>query len=84
MEAGLGLNSRNPMASRLNLEGEAEFKNDEIQEIYISKNELVAVVTFKSGTISLYDTKNGFQHIGDAVNEDQLRLITQHAESLTP
>jgi hypothetical protein len=82
-EIGLGLSGpSNPLASRLNLQEDSDFKNDEIQEIYISRNELVAVVTFKSGTISLYDTKNGFQHIGDAVNDDQLRLITQQAEAL--
>ena len=36
-----------------------------IKEIYITKNEQVAVVTFESGCIGIYDTKNGYSLIGE-------------------
>lgn len=45
-----------------------DFNNDQIKEIYITQNEQTAVITFESGMISLYDTKNGYTWIGDAVD----------------
>ena len=81
MEAGLGIS--NPV-TRLQLQEnqDASFKNDEIKEIYITQNELIAVVTFMSGCISLYDAKNGFSLLGDAVDEDISKLITQSGDTL--
>lgn len=57
MEEGLGFGGN---GTRLHIPNEVNFKNDEIKEIYITKNEIVAVVTFSSGQVSLYDCKNGF------------------------
>lgn len=54
------------MASRLGIDD--EFSNDQIKDIYITKNEQTAVITFQSGMISLYDTKNAYSWIGDAVD----------------
>jgi len=36
-----------------------------IKEIFITSNELYAVITFQSGMISLYDVKNGYSWVGD-------------------
>lgn len=89
MEQGLGIFAGaqgNTAASRLQIrESQDEaFKNDEITQIYITRNELVAVVTFASGCISLYDIKNGFSLIGDAVDDDASHLNTQYGDSAAP
>lgn len=52
---------------------------DTIKQIYISNNEQVAVVTFESGNVSVYDTKNGFNLIGDAVESDFQKFNTQYS-----
>jgi hypothetical protein len=31
----------------------------------MTQNELVATITFRSGVISIYDVKGGFNHLGD-------------------
>lgn len=56
-EEGLGLGGG---GSRIHIASEVNFKNDEIKEIYITQNELIAVITFSSGAVSLYDCKNAF------------------------
>lgn len=48
-----------------------------INQIYITHNEQVAVITFSSGHISLYDIKNSFTLIGDATDKDFSRFNTQ-------
>ena len=54
--------------------------SDNIKEIHITKNEQVAVVTFDSGNVSLYDTKNGFALLGDAVESDFQKFNTQYTD----
>ena len=65
------------MASRIGVDEESS--NDQIKEIYITNNEQTAVVTFSSGLISLYDTKNSYTWIGDAVDQDFAKFNTQQA-----
>lgn len=38
---------------------------EQIDKIFISENEQVAVMSFQNGRISLYDVKSSFQKIGD-------------------
>ena len=62
------------MRSRLGID--EDFNNDQIKEIYITQNEQTAVITFESGMISLYDTKNGYTWIGDAVDQEYSKFNT--------
>jgi WD40 repeat protein len=68
MEAGLGLTPGNPQGTGLTQPRTGP--TDTIKEIYITNNEQVAVVTYESGSVTLYDTKNGFALLGDAVESD--------------
>lgn len=54
---------------------------DIIKEIHVTSNEQVAVVTYESGTVSLYDTKNGFALLGDAVESDFYKFNTQYSDT---
>jgi len=67
--------NHNSQATRLG--AEEEFSEDHIKQIFVTQNENTAVVTFDSGMISLYDVKNGFTWIGDAVDSDFARFNTQ-------
>jgi hypothetical protein len=77
-EIGLGFGGN---GSRMHIPNEVNFKNDEIKEIFITKNELVAVITFSSGQVSLYDCKNGFSLISEVVDEELTRLNTNYNDS---
>lgn len=73
-ERALGI-SQNSLASRLGVDDGSS--NDQIKEIHITQNEQTAIVTFNSGLISLYDTKNSYSWIGDAVDQDFAKFNTQ-------
>jgi hypothetical protein len=73
-EQALGI-SHNPNSTRLGLQQQLD--DDQIKEIFITKNESTAVITFKSGLISLYDVRNSFSFIGDADDGSFARYNTQ-------
>jgi len=76
IKAERALNIRhNPAASRVG--NSQDFEDDHIKQIYITSNENTAVITFNSGLISLYDVKNGYSYIGDAVDSEFQRFNTQ-------
>ena len=61
-------------ASRIGMQEQLD--EDHIKDIYVTSNENTAVITFKSGLISLYDIKNSYTWIGDAVDSDYAKFNT--------
>ena len=66
-EQALGID-RNTDSTRVGVE--EQFLQDLIKQIYISKNEKIALITFQSGLVSAYNTKKNFSYIGDAYHSE--------------
>jgi hypothetical protein len=50
-------------------------EKERINKVFISENEQVAVVTFESGQISIYDVKSSFNWIGTVETSSALAAM---------